>query len=199
MTAPARQCASAGRPGFTTVELLVAMTVSLILLAGGVSVFYVFQESITRQRAVHDSQTQIHLSVEQLVRLVRNADEIDPASTSNSLGISGGLTFATCGNQTCWIEADANGRLVARPPVSGAGQQLTIASALDSVKISYGIFDANGKLSTFAPQVPSGSADDVLAVSLQLFFRTREGRSQASGALKVHVARRDKILDRLSL
>jgi len=199
MTTPTRWRSPDCRPGFTTVELLVVMTISLILLTGGVSVFYIFQESITRQRAVQESQTQIHISVEQLVRLVRNAEAIEPSSTSTRLGLTGGLTHATCGHATCWIEADPNGRLVARPPSAAAGKETTIASALDSVQFAYGIFDANGRLDKFVSTIPGGSADDVLAVRMQLFFRTREGRSQASGALRVHAVRRDQIVDRISL
>lgn len=198
MTNRPRNCA-ATRPGFTTIELIVTMSVAMILLAGGASVFHALQKSFTRQRAVSDSQTQIHLSAEQLVRLVRNAEAIEPASNSSRLGLSGGLTHMTCGHQTCWIEMESDGRLVARPPASATGNEITIAKAVRTIEISYGIFDENGKLSNFVPLIPSGSADDVLAIRLRLVFSTREGQSTASGTLVVHAARRDKIMDRLSL
>lgn len=196
-----RPAIRAGQPGLTLVELLVAMVVSVILIAAGVSLFTTFQKNVVQQRVVRQTQTQTHRSVEQIVRLVRNSTEIDPTSTQYSLGVTSTLAPALCGTPTCWVEATVDGRLIARPPTGsiGTGHEMELASSVDSVNFRYGIFDNNGKLEEFRTQVPGGRAADALAVRVHLFLRATEAQNQSVGTLKIHAVQRTGLLSRLSL
>lgn len=185
------------RQGVTTIELLVVMVVALMLLAGGVSLFTYFQRSLEQQHVTRTIQTQIHRSAEQLIRLVRSADEIVSTSTASRLGVFGGLASATCGDSTCWIEVD-DGRLIVHTATSGVGREVELARAVDSLRVSYGTFDAQGRIQSFSPTVPGGGAADILGVRIQLYFSDEEARGEEEGVITVHAARRAAILQRIA-
>ena len=95
------------RRGFTLAEMLVTMVITSIVIAGGVSVFLTMQRAREQQAAVQDIQAEAHSVVEQLVRLVRNADSVATSSTDSRLEVIGGITQIACDAPVCWIEASS--------------------------------------------------------------------------------------------
>lgn len=194
ITIPRHRIAAA-RPGFTIVELLVAMVVSLVLTAAAVSIFFVFQRSIEQQRAVQQAQAQIHRSVEYVIRLVRSADEVHANSTNSRLGLTGGqVTQALCGNNTCWIERGQDGRLMARPN-GGAGVETELARSVTKFSVDFG-HRIDGKVVQPFQGSPGGAPEDVAAVRVVLDFDVSEGRGRfVSREVKFHAVLRTKVLE----
>lgn len=194
----------AARPGFTLAELLVTMVVSLILLGGAVNLFLIFNRSVEQQNTARDVQTQVHSTVEQLVRLVRNADRVELTSSATELQVTGGMTSAMCGASTCRLHVDAERGLVMS--AVGSAEERVVARSVTALEFGYAIDDdgdgtiscPTGPASCFASS-PGPDADDVLGVRMRLSFLTAEARGRFSGDVTVHAALRARILDRHTL
>lgn len=193
------------RPGFTLVELLLGMVVSLILTGAVVAIFGTFGRGTEQQNLVRDVQTEVHVSVEQLVKLIRNADEVDATSEDDRLVVRGGLTWQMCGDQRCEVVQEGRTLLIRSGTAGGREWVLARALAEDSgIEIAYWQ-DANGNGRLDGPDggfVPSGqvtSFDDVRGVRVKLSFDAREGRGKFSGDVSFHAVLRTKVLERFTL
>lgn len=190
---------AAARPGFTVVELLVAMVISFGLLAAAVSFFTAFQRSIEHQRAVREVQSQVHRGVEHIVRLVRSAHEVHANSTDSRLGLTGGhVTQALCGNNTCWIERTPEGRLMALPD-GGAGFETELAHSVTNFAIEYGHRN-DGVVDQPFQGSPGASPEDVAAVRVVLTVDVEQGRGRfTSEDVTFHAVLRTKVLEQFML
>ncbi len=189
------------RRGFTLAEMLVTMVITSIVIAGGVSVFLTMQRAREQQAAVQDIQAEAHSVVEQLVRLVRNADSVATSSTDSRLEVIGGITQIACDAPVCWIEASsADGLRIG--PEGGPGRLL--ARSVTGVEFLYGLDpDGNGKVdcggtpttNCFGP--PGSKAEDILGVLMRLHFSAEHVRGQFEETVVVHAALRSRVLERI--
>lgn len=202
---PSRSATPAMRPGFTLVELLTGMVVMAILAGAVVAVFGAFGRSTEQQNLVRDVQSEVHLSVEQLVRLIRNADAVDAASEDDLLVVRGGLTWQVCGEETCEIAQDGR-RLVIRP-ASGGGREWVLARSLHDdggLRIAYWQdANSNGRLDGadggFVSRGEVTNFDDVRGVRVTLSFDAREARGKFTGSVRFHAVLRTKVIERFTL
>src|SRR5690606_32797250 len=71
------------RGGFTLAELLVTIVIVSVVMTGAVSAFMSLERAREQQEVVRDVQTEVHSAVEQIVRLLRNADSVATTSTTS--------------------------------------------------------------------------------------------------------------------
>ena len=188
-----------GCRGATLIELIIVLVVSAFLMAGAVSLFLVFERVAEEQAEIRDAQAELHRSVELLVRLVRNASEIEEASSEARLAVSGGRSMLLCGNPTCWIEATEEG-LLSRPPEGEEGVTRVIAPAISEFELRFGLdSDGDGVVDSFSPDVPSEAASNVLAVAFRLAFDASRTRGRFQGELGVTAVVREKVFERLEI
>jgi hypothetical protein len=181
----------------TLVELLVAMTAGLIILAGTTSLFVMLQRSGERAQHLTNVSNDLHVAAERLSGWVRNADSIDQASTSTRLLITGGQSTPLCGVATCWIEVGDDG--LAFGPSGSVDPTRVLARTVTGVTISFGLDDdEDGSVDTFSASIPAGRADDVLAVRIGLTLFSGSDRTEFSAEEEFTAALRAPILDRLA-
>ncbi|MEW6674881.1 MAG: prepilin-type N-terminal cleavage/methylation domain-containing protein [Nitrospirota bacterium] len=132
------------KKGFTLVELMVAMVISLIVLAGIYNVFISSNRSYFIQESITDMQQNARASIEFMARELRNAVIIEAINTTSGnssitfytdgedadVGVStGGNTNTTLNDTTkSWTTNKWQNKIVAIVDGTGKGQIRTISS-----------------------------------------------------------------------
>lgn len=132
------------KKGFTLVELMIAMVISLIVLAGIYNVFISSNRSYFIQESITDMQQNERASIEFMARELRNAvviEGIDTTEDNSSItfytdgdnadvGIStGGNTNTTLNDTTkSWTTNEWQNKIVAIANGTGEGQTRTVGS-----------------------------------------------------------------------
>lgn len=190
------------RAGFTLAEMLVTIVIVSVVMAGAVSAFMGLQRAREQQEVVRDVQTEVHSAVEQIVRLLRNADSVATTSTTSRLEVVGGIAGTTCGASVCWVEATPSEGLKIGPQ-GGPGR--VIAGSVTAVDFRYGLDqDGDGKVDCGATPTtdcfgsPGAKAEDILGVLMRLHFGAARGRGRFADTVVVHAALRSRVLERIS-
>lgn len=134
------------KKGFTLVELMIAMVISLIVLAGIYNVFISSNRSYFIQESITDMQQNARASIEFMARELRNAVVIEAINTTSGnssitfyiytdgdnadVGVStGGNTNTTLNDTTkSWTTNKWQNKIVAIVDGTGKGQIRTISS-----------------------------------------------------------------------
>lgn len=190
------------RGGFTLAELLVTIVIVSVVMTGAVSAFMSLERAREQQEVVRDVQTEVHSAVEQIVRLLRNADSVATTSTSSRLEVVGGIAGTTCGASVCWVEATPSEGLKIGPQ-GGSGR--VIAGSVTAVDFRYGLdADGDGKVdcgtkpTTECFGAAAARAEDILGVLMRLHFGAERGRGRFADTIVVHAALRSRVLERIS-
>ena len=105
------------KKGFTLVEVLIAMLVTLVMMAGGYSVFNTYQKQTTIQSFVSDAQQTLRAAMDFMVREIRMAG-YDPDRDRNT-GITD-IKFDGDGNSTVTftyaVDNDGDGNIDGEKP-----------------------------------------------------------------------------------
>lgn len=92
---PNHSCRPGQALGFTLIELMVAMVISLILIGGTVSVFLANQQSFRSKQQLDNAQEAFRFSSQSMNSVIRQGNAVDDASTGESLVIE---TVASAGD-----------------------------------------------------------------------------------------------------
>lgn len=182
----------------TLVELLVATTTGLIILASMTSLFIMLHRSAERAQHMSFISNDLHVASERLVGWIRNADGIEQASTSSRLVITGGQSILHCGAATCWIEVGEDG--LEFGPLGDDDPTRSISPTVAAMTIEFGLDDdADGIVDSFANSIPAGDAADVLAIRTTLTLHSGSGRAEFGAAEEFVSVLRAPLFERLAL
>lgn len=185
--------------GVTVPELLVAMTMALVVLAGAVPVFTMNRRGLEQHTTVRDVQMEFHTSTEQVLRLVRNASGVAEGGTSNRVVVQGGDAMQVCGAPACAIQVLEAG-LVVSSDMGGQGFDRVLARHATSLVLAYGMDnDDNGVVDQFVDAVPAGRADDVLALRMTLGIESTRGRASFETGGEIVTVLRPRVLSRVNI
>jgi type IV pilus assembly protein PilW len=153
--------------GFTLVELMVAMAISLLVIGSIYSVYRSQQKSYLVQEQVAAMQQNLRAGMTMLTRDIRMAGYNPPSSTLASAGITEPLN-STDITFTRWDDGDAEGKTIIYSISgsdlvrdSGAGPQ-PVAENIDALNFVY--LDATGTETT--------TADNVRSIQVTMVART---------------------------
>ena len=182
----------------TLVEILVAMTTGLMILAAMTSLFLMLQRSAERAQHLSQVSSDLHIASERLVGWVRNAEGIEQASTSSRIHVRGGQSLPLCGAVVCWIEVGPDG--LGSGPLGEADPTRSIARTVTAMSVAYGLDDDDdGTVDTFAASIPGGRAADVLATRITLTLFSGSARTEFSAEEEFVAVLRTPVFDRLAL
>lgn len=155
--------------GFTLLELMIAMVLGLIVVAGVTSVFLAGQQSFRTNNALADVQDSSRIAFELMARDIREA------GLTGCNSINGNLTNALNNSGTAWW---ANWGNVVRgyddastdPALAGLGVGAPIANTSSLELVSAGsdiaatsvLYDSSAPSFTLGPPAPSWAAGDVV-------------------------------------
>ena len=157
--------------GWTLIELLVALTIGMVVLAGAVTVFIGAVRSEPRTSSKVSAVQEGRIAVERMTRELRQGIEVldEPAPTATQIALLTYVKQATCGGLpsgtaipcqvTYECEADACTRVVEAPDGSSVGTPTQVVSGLESTDVF-----------TYSP-----NATEPAYVDVELTFETREG------------------------
>lgn len=198
MTSRTGSASIRNRRGVTLVEMIVAMTISLVILGSTTSLFIMLQRISEREQHVGQLRSDLHIASDRLSGWIRNGDGVDQASTSSRLLISGGQSEALCGAATCWVEVGDTG--LESGPLGDAEPPHTIARTVTELTLTYGLDDdADGSVDSFAAAIPAGRAADVLAVNIGLALNSGSGEAGFETGVEFVTVLRAPVFARLPL
>ncbi|WP_018234267.1 PilW family protein [Thioalkalivibrio thiocyanodenitrificans] len=181
--------------GFTLIELMVAMALSLLLILAAISLLLTNQRSVETQRAVMGVHDELRFSVEMLMRAVRTSDAVLSTSDAGRLALSGGTLSPSCASegQDFWVEVTDQG--LACGPV-GEPEAAVLFPLAQELIFSYGHDDnATGSVNGFHPQAAADPAD-TLAVRFDYTVSSSSARSPVTQNLRFHATVRSLVLAR---
>jgi prepilin-type N-terminal cleavage/methylation domain-containing protein len=191
-----------GRGGMTLVELLIAMVLLLVILAGAVPVFTSGQRGADRQEVVQAVQGEFHASTEFLLRAVRNAQGVEEGSGHTTLILGGSEAGEACG-----VESDEPFRIHLTPtglrcgPLSGASSDgRLLAANVEAFHLSFGVdSDGDGRVDTFVDDPSAFEPEDIVAVRFQLDFAGASSRGPIQTRADFMAVLRGPVSNRIQL
>ncbi|UCD81124.1 MAG: prepilin-type N-terminal cleavage/methylation domain-containing protein [Desulfobacterales bacterium] len=169
--------------GFTLVELMVALAVSLIVLVAVVSLFTTYNSSYTKQNVAADVQQVVRAGVDFMAQSIRMAG-LDAAGTGNF-----GISVATSSSITFSADFDLSGGIPG--PAETISYFLNgdeLQSSLDAIPLVENLDIANGPGLTFTyldesgsdlgNPVPASNLDDIRTVVISITVREPAGKNQ---------------------
>jgi len=131
--------------GFTLLELLVATTIGLVVVAGAMTIFLSGVKSQPRASSKVAAIQQGRFTVDRIVRELRQGLEVPATPAGDHLEIVTYVKATSCGGSAggpaipCRViyncESDACTRAVAQPDGTGAGAAVQVVDGLTSVNI----------------------------------------------------------------
>ena len=182
------------KDGLTLIELLVALAVSAILTAGVYQTFISQQKTYTVQDQVVDTQQNVRVALDRMIREIRMAgyrkdllasaghissytEVITPVNNANHVGKSDDQITVIIADKAItyslqWDAADPNKPVLVRSENGGVGEVL--ADNIENLQIKYTL--SNGTV-TDLPALP----ESIRMVTVRVMARTRLTDPQLSG------------------
>ncbi len=183
--------------GITLIELVVAMTVGLVILAAATPFVLSGGRSNEQQSATRQVQAGMHSAAEMLLVGIRGARAVLPSSSSTRLEMESPPLSVPCGGDSIWVEASPTG-LECGP--LGGGTVRVLAAEVEAIDLSYGIdADENGRPDLFADAPSPDDFEHAVAVRFRLEVRHAEGRGRSAADPEFVAVLRRLVLQRITL
>ncbi len=169
MNVPARQ------QGLTLVELMIALLIGLIIMGGVYTVTISSIKAIKAKNELDDAQDSFRFLSSTLGRIIRNAENVDAASTDSSLKIvmSRGSERPDClGNEGA---ATVNNTFVivdGKLMCDNGGGNTELVRNLDSISFSYGAPSANKWVESYKAAADVSDWADITSVKVTVSTET---------------------------
>ncbi len=178
-------------------ELIIAITAGLVLLAGAAPFFATGSRAVEQQVAIRDVQVALHATAETLLRGIRSATAVRAGSDEDALVLEGGELAGPCGADLFRIALQADG-LHCGP--DGEPSARLLSGEVAGLALTYGVdTDQDGSVNVFQSNPVSTALDDVLAVRFVLEARRAEGRSEIIASPEFVAVMRNAVFGRLEL
>jgi len=185
------------RSGITLIELVVAMTLGLLLIAGVAPMVRSSGRALEQQTALREVQVALHVTGETLIRGIRSANEMVDGTTATELRVRGGELTEMCGAEVFAIWVDGLGLHCG--PVGGPSVR-RITPVVSELDLSYGLDTiGNGAVDLFVASPALDELADALAVRFVLRAEHVEGRGEADVTADFVAVVRNAVLARMEL
>lgn len=191
--------------GFTVIEVLVAMVISMILLIGVINIFNAGKQSYTLQNGVARLQENARYALEIMAQSISRAglnnsstDNLDPfvinstseggTNVSDTIAVTYASATNCLGNATGGVAIDRFAIRAATATVAAAltCNDIAIVEGIESMQILYGQDDTNHAESTEVAQRMAGIADRYLPFNKDTLLLSDE--SDEGGITSVRIA-----------
>ncbi|CDI03864.1 exported hypothetical protein [Candidatus Competibacter denitrificans Run_A_D11] len=189
--------------GFSLVEILVALSISLILLSGMISVLLSSKQSYLRKESLSYMQENLRVASELLRKTLSMAESVQQGSNENQIIIdySGGKGVFNClgqpvlsGKVVSYFDVQNNSLYCssAYPIISGARQPLV--DGVRTMRILYGIdSNADGAVERYV----SSSVDWTTVISARVTLELLDSAVQRQPEVTLTIGMRPRIFARL--
>lgn len=189
--------------GFTLVEILVALSISLILIGGMISVLLSSKQSYLRKENISQMQENLRVASDWLRKIISMAESVQPGSSGDGIIVSysgEGGAVNCLGNTVStvsvvnyfYVKNNALYCSSAYPVVPGSQQPLV--DGIAAMQLQYGVdSDGDGQVD----QYTGSPADWSSVISARIFLRLLDPASRQQPEITLTVAMRPRIFSRL--
>lgn len=192
------------KTGFTLVEILVALAISLLLISGLISVLLSSKQSYLRKETINQMQENLRVASDSLRKIISMAESVEEGSSQAGIIVnySGGEGMLNCLGQPV-----SSGHIVSYfhvkkdvlycssryPPT--AGSQQALVEGISAMQVAYGVdSDGDGQLDEYMSLPKKWNA----VISVRILLRLIDSGSQQRPEVTLTVAMRPRIFARLA-